>query len=57
MKDCLFCMISNKKINTDIVFEQIRDICKTFNTTVMLATHDQRMKKFGDKFFNFRGIY
>ena len=41
-------------VNTEIVFEQIRDICKTFNTTVMLATHDQRMKKFGDKLFNMR---
>ena len=41
-------------VNTEIVFEQIRDICKTFNTTVVLATHDQRMKKFGDKLFNMR---
>ena len=41
-------------VNTEIVFEQIRDICKTFNTTVMLATHDQRMKKFGDKLLNMR---
>tara|TARA_B100000902_G_scaffold361864_1_gene379666 strand:- start:2230 stop:2907 length:678 start_codon:yes stop_codon:yes gene_type:complete len=41
-------------VNTEIVFEQIKDICKTFNTTVVLATHDQRMKKFGDKLFNMR---
>ena len=41
-------------VNTEIVFEQIRDICKSFNTTVVLATHDQRMKKFGDKLFNMR---
>ena len=41
-------------VNTEIVFEQIRDICKTFNTTVVLATHDQRMKKFGDNLFNMR---
>ena len=41
-------------VNTEIVFEQIRDICKSFNTPVMLATHDQRMKKFGDKLFNMR---
>ena len=41
-------------VNTEIVFEQIRDICKSFNTTVILATHDQRMKKFGDKLFNMR---
>ena len=41
-------------VNTEIVFEQIKDICKKFNTTVVLATHDQRMKKFGDKLFNMR---
>ncbi len=41
-------------VNTEIVFEQIKDICQTFNTTVILATHDQRMKKFGDKLFNMR---
>ena len=41
-------------VNTEIVFEQIEDICKKFNTTVVLATHDQRMKKFGDKLFNMR---
>ena len=41
-------------VNTEIVFEQIKDICKEFNTTVVLATHDQRMKKFGDKLFNMR---
>ena len=41
-------------VNTEIVFEQIRDICKSFNTTVVLATHDHRMKKFGDKLFNMR---
>ena len=41
-------------VNTEIVFEQIKDICKKFNTTVILATHDQRMKKFGDKLFSMR---
>ena len=41
-------------VNTEIVFEQIKDICQTFDTTVILATHDQRMKKFGDKLFNMR---
>ena len=41
-------------VNTEIVFEQIKDICKKFNTTVVLATHDQRMKKFGDMLFNMR---
>ena len=41
-------------VNTEIVFEQIKDISKKFNTTVVLATHDQRMKKFGDKLFNMR---
>ena len=41
-------------VNTEIVFEQIKDICQTFDTTVVLATHDQRMKKFGDKLFNMR---
>ena len=41
-------------VNTEIVFDQIKDICKKFNTTVVLATHDQRMKKFGDKLFNMR---
>ena len=41
-------------VNTEIVFEQIKNICKKFNTTVVLATHDQRMKKFGDKLFNMR---
>ena len=41
-------------VNTEIVFEQIKDICKKFNTTVVLATHDQRIKKFGDKLFNMR---
>ena len=41
-------------VNTEIVFEQIKDICKKFNTTVVLATHDKRMKKFGDKLFNMR---
>jgi len=41
-------------VNTEIVFEQIKEICQTFNTTVILATHDQRMKKFGDKLFNMR---
>ena len=41
-------------VNTEIVFEQIKEICQTFDTTVILATHDQRMKKFGDKLFNMR---
>jgi ABC-type lipoprotein export system ATPase subunit len=41
-------------VNTEIVFEQIKEICQTFNTTVILATHDQSMKKFGDKLFNMR---
>ena len=41
-------------VNTEIVFEQIKEICQTFDTTVVLATHDQRMKKFGDKLFNMR---
>lgn len=41
-------------VNTEIVFEQIKEICQTFNTTVVLATHDQVMKKFGDKLFNMR---
>ena len=41
-------------VNTEIVFDQIKDICKKFNTTVILATHDQRMKKFGDKLFSMR---
>ena len=26
MNDCLFCMISSKKINTDIVFEDKKNI-------------------------------
>ena len=41
-------------VNTEIVFEQIKEICQTFDTTVIIATHDQRMKKFGDKLFNMR---
>ena len=39
-------------INTEIVFEQIKDICKSYNTTTVLATHDHRMKTFGDRLFD-----
>jgi ABC-type lipoprotein export system ATPase subunit len=39
-------------VNTEIVFDQIKQICKSFNTTVVLATHDQRMKKFGNRLFD-----
>ncbi|MBO83448.1 MAG: hypothetical protein CL506_03685 [Actinobacteria bacterium] len=39
-------------VNTEIVFDQIKQICKSFNTTVVLATHDQRMKKFANRLFD-----
>jgi len=39
-------------VNTEIVFDQIKQICKSFNTTVVLATHDQRMKKFGNRLYD-----
>ncbi len=39
-------------VNTEIVFDQIKQICQSFNTTVVLATHDQRMKKFGNRLFD-----
>tara|TARA_B100001179_G_C18559264_1_gene389749 strand:- start:419 stop:1087 length:669 start_codon:yes stop_codon:yes gene_type:complete len=41
-------------VNTEIVFDQIKQICKSFNTTVVLATHDQRMKKFGNRLYDMR---
>ena len=39
-------------VNTEIVFDQIKQICQSFNTTVVLATHDQRMKKFGNRLYD-----
>ena len=39
-------------VNTEIVFDQIKQICQSFNTTVVLTTHDQRMKKFGNRLYD-----